>query len=160
MLSNKIVSNEKITLVEGDDIVKTENEIATILNNFFSNIFKKLEIEPYETNDNVCQNYLTNRKQRTKINSEYSSWEEIVVGVPQDSILGPLLFNIFMCDLFFIVNNIDFASYADDNTPYATGNCMDDVVLKLENTSKTLFQWFKNNQLNANPEKCHFIFSS
>ena len=61
--------------------------------------------------------YLKNRMQRTKINSEYNSWEEIMFEVPQGSILGPLLFNIFLCDLFFIMEIIDIASYADDNTP-------------------------------------------
>ena len=51
--------------------------------------------------------YLKNRMQRTKINSEYSSWEEIMLGVPQGSILRPLLFNIFLCDLFLIMENND-----------------------------------------------------
>ena len=48
----------------------------------------------------LVYNYLKNRKQRTKINSAYSYWEEILFGVPQGSILGPLLFNIFLCDIF------------------------------------------------------------
>ena len=61
--------------------------------------------------------YLKNRMQRTKVNSEYSSWEEIMFGVPQRSILGLLLFNIFLCDLFLIMENIDICSYANDNTP-------------------------------------------
>ena len=66
----------------------------------------------------LVQSYLSNRKQRTKINSEFSSWEEILFAIPQGSTLGPLLFNIFLCDLFFIMNDVEFASYADDNTPF------------------------------------------
>ena len=106
------------------------------------------------------QSYLPNRKQRAKINLEFSSCEEILFGVPQGSILGPLLFNIFLCDLFFIMNEVDFASYADDNTPFFVGNDLDEVIFKLQSASKTLFQWFADNQMKANPDKCHFICSS
>ena len=108
----------------------------------------------------LMQSYLSNRKQRTKINSEFSSWEEILFGVPQGSILGPLLFNIFLCDLFFIMNEVDFASYADDNTPFFVGNDLDEVIFKLQSASKTLFQWLADNQMEAYPNKCHFISSS
>ena len=108
----------------------------------------------------LMQSYLSNRKQRTKINPEFSSWEEILFGVPQGSILGPLLFNIFLCDLFFIMNDVDFASYADDNTPSFVGNDLDEVIFKLQSASKTLCQWFADNHMKANPDKCHFICSS
>ena len=53
----------------------------------------------------LIHGYLSNRKQRTRINNSYSTWMEIVFGVPQGSILGPLLFNIFLADLFLIVNS-------------------------------------------------------
>ena len=86
------------------------------------------------------QNYLSNRKQRTKINSDFSSWEEILFGVPQGSILGPLLFNTFLCDIFFIMSETDLASYAVDNKPYVVGNNIEDVINNLQNASLTLFQ--------------------
>ena len=68
-------------------------------------------------------------------------------GVSQDSILGPLLFNIFLADLFFAVNDIDIASYKNDNTPYMIIDNMDDLIASLEKASNGLFEWFKNNIL-------------
>ena len=104
--------------------------------------------------------YLKNRMQRTKINLEYSSWEEIMFGLPQGSILGPLLFNIFLFDLFLVMENSDITSYTDDNTPYTTGNSVEAVIQKLENTVQTFFQWFSDNRMEANPNKCHFLCNS
>ena len=107
----------------------------------------------------LISSYLSNRWQGAKINESYSSREEILFGVPQRSILGPLLFNIFMCDLFFIVNEMDFASYADGNTPFVSSDRLDDVFHSLKNTLLKLFDWFPNNQMKANPDKCHLLTS-
>ena len=90
--------------------------------------------------------YLKDRMQRRKINSEYSSWEEIMFGIPQGSILGPLLFNIFLCG-YSLLENINIASYVDDNTPFNTGSSIEEVIQELENAAKTLFQWFSDNQI-------------
>ena len=65
------------------------------------------------------------------------SWEEILLGVSHGSILGPLLFNTFICDLFLFTNNLDIASYADDNTPYATPSKINLVIKKLEQCSES-----------------------
>ena len=93
------------------------------------------------------------------MNSTYSSWEEILFGVPQGSILGPLLFNIFLCDLFYMMSDTDFASYADDNTPYVSADTIDEVIKRLETASVNLFKWFADNQMKANQDKCHLIVS-
>ena len=105
----------------------------------------------------LIHSYLTNRKQRTKVNLSHSPWEEILFGVPQGSILGLLLFNIFLCDLFFIMNETDFANYADDNTPYRTAYTIDEVIQTPERDSMMLFQWSSDNQVKANISKCHLL---
>ena len=61
------------------------------------------------------KSYLTNRKQRLRVNKTFSVWEKITTGVPPSSILGPLLFNIFLNDLFLFIYNSSLSNYADDN---------------------------------------------
>ena len=58
------------------------------------------------------------------------------------------------------MDDIDFASYVDDNAPYTLGNNTEDVIFKLQNSLKILYQWFMDNQMKANPDKCQFICST
>ena len=100
--------------------------------------------------------YLTKRKQINKVDSAFSSWEMLHSGVPQWLILGPLLFNIYISDMFLETpENIDFARYADDNTPYTYSSKIEHV----NHFRKTLFLVFANH-LVENAGKCHLLTSS
>ena len=76
----------------------------------------------------LINDYLSNRKQRTRIGNSFSDWCEIILGVPQGSILGPLLFNIFLADLFLVLKDVDIANFADDNTPFTSASNIDDLL--------------------------------
>ena len=104
--------------------------------------------------------YLKGRKQRTKIDSSHSSFAEILFGIPQGSILGPLLFNAYICDLFYDIDDLDFASFADDNTPYSCLSDMISVLEQLKGGIGKILYWFKKKILKGNADKYHLITSS
>ena len=81
-------------------------------------------------------------------------------GVPRGSILGPLLFNIFLADLFVIHSDIDIKNFADDNTRYLSAKNVEDVIESFEQVSVPLLRWFENNLLKGNADKCHFLVST
>ena len=108
----------------------------------------------------LLHSYLTKRKERVKLNGTYSSWSEILFGVPQGSILGPLLFSMFQCDLFQFFPDVDIANYVDDNTPHSSNINLSKVLHDLEKTLNTLFKWFIDNLLKAYPEKSHLTNST
>ena len=107
----------------------------------------------------IC-NYLVDREQRVKINSSFSTWSKIEYGVPQGSILGPLLFNINTLDMFFEQKVVNLAAYAYDNTPYFCDENLDVLLSKLQICALKLFEWFSNNHMKMNSDRCHLILSS
>ena len=79
--------------------------------------------------------------------------------MPQGSILGPLLLNIHLCDLFYVLDNFDIASYAYDTTLYTVKANNESVLNALETSSQKLFKSFKNNFMKANSDKIHLLLS-
>lgn len=93
-------------------------------------------------------NYLVERKQMTKINQAYSSWEELLFRVPEGSILWPILFDTSLNDLFLVVQAFNFTINADDNIIYKKDESIDDLILYLHTLSKKLLKCFADNQMN------------
>ena len=101
----------------------------------------------------LFSSYLTNRKQQVKIGQIFSSWENINKGVPQGSVLGPILFNIFINDIFYFIEHGTLYNYADDNTLSMSSPDFDYLIQCLVKDSNTLIDWFHFNCMQANPDK-------
>ena len=107
---------------------------------------------------NLVSNYLCDRIQRTKIGEKYRTWHNVIYGVPQGSILGPLLFNIYINYLFLLSQHFKMTNYADCS-PYEFSGSIDEVILKLQNDSLCLLEWYESNYLKPNPDKWHLLLS-
>ena len=108
----------------------------------------------------IIESLLFNRNQKTKINNVFNRCSEIIYGVPQGSILGPLPFNIYSCDIFFDITECDIAGYADDNTPYKFDFNLNNVISDLVKSTNSLLNWFRENYKRAYADKCHLLVSS
>ena len=95
--------------------------------------------------------YLINREQATCINSIYIIFQEIISWVPQGSILGPIIFNIFINDLLLFLVNCNVHNYADDNTISSFSNSINDLVKAIRERNKLSLSWLTNNFMIANP---------
>ena len=114
------------------------------------------KLEAYGVGENslrLIQNYLSQRQQRVKVGSSFSEWLEIILGIPQGSILGPILFNVFINDLLLFIKETDICNSADNTTLYACGKELDTISFKLEIETNREIQWLKDNEIVANPSK-------
>ena len=104
-------------------------------------IIAKLEAYGITKNSlRLIQNYLSQRKQRVRVGSSYSEWVEIILGVPQRSILEPILFNVFINDLLLFIKETDICNFADNTTLFACGKELDTISFKLEIETNTVIQ--------------------
>ena len=106
---------------------------------------------------NLIHSYLTNCKQTTKISYSYSESYDIVRGVPQGSILGPLFFNLFINDLFLFIERTNICNFADDNTIYSCNINLQTILKDLNYGMQNILKWFKVSSMKPNPKKFQFM---
>ena len=84
---------------------------------------------------------------------------ELLIGVPQGSVLGPLLFNIHINDLFYQINKTHACNFADDTTLNSLNESLEELLYNLEYDTLSAIIWFANNFMKLNKDKCHFLIS-
>ena len=113
----------------------------------------KLELYGFRGNINkLIALYLRERKQYADVNGKTSSCNEVTVGVPQGSVLGPQLFKIFINDLTRLTPGKSIL-FADDAVLYITNSCLDSCLAKLNLLIENLYSWIVNNKLTVNVDK-------
>ena len=120
-----------------------------------------VKLEAYRLDMNslaLLYSYLNNRCQMLKIGSHRSTARKIKIGIPQGSILGPLLFNIFINNVCLITLDSEICDFVDDNTLYFCGHDLQEIVTNLENDLCKLLEWFRNNGMIVNPGKFQLMF--
>ena len=105
----------------------------------------------------LIRSQLTNRWKRTKTNKIFSRWTELLQGVPEGSVLGPTLFNIYLNDLFFLVDYTEVCNFADDTTFFTCDKDLRSLINRLEHDSFLAIEWFQNSYMKLNEDKCHLL---
>ena len=106
---------------------------------------------------NLLRNYLSGRTQAVKLNGAWSSSRSIRTGVPQGSILGPLLFILYVNDLPDCIRHSNCVTYADDTTVFASSSISKNIEFALNEDMRRVCAWFQANRLKVNVDKTKFI---
>ena len=99
---------------------------------------------------------MSNRWQRTKINITFSSWQDLIQGVPRGSIVEPFLFDIYLDDLFCLAESPNLCNFADDATFHACDKDLNSLFNRLEHDSYLAIKWFENKFMKLNQDKICF----
>ena len=116
------------------------------------------KLRTYGLNDDAIaflRSYCTDRHQRVKFHGKFSEWCPVKCGVPECSLLGPLLFNIFLNDLNFAGQSSSLRLYVDDTTTYASDLDIVTLEISLNQDLNVLVTWFSQNYLIVNLSLIH-----
>ena len=159
-----------LKLIEDTKIALDNKKIVGVLFMDLSKAFDCLphgllisKLNAYGLTNSACElmgSYLSGRMQRVKIAGTRSHWKSLDKGVPQGSILGPLLFNVFINDLFFFIERGTLYNFADDNSLACVASNLYDLTVNIQHESSICINWFGKNGMEANPSKFQFMIFS
>ena len=152
----------RLALDEGDCV----GTVAMDLSKAFDSMPHGLliaKLRAYNISYDACLfmvSYLKNRRQRVKIQGQTSEWADINRGVSQGSVLGPLLFNIFINDLFYVPMKSHITNYADDSSLSNSHKHVSELTVTLQKDTGLAVDWFRDNNLGTNTSKFQGIVLS
>ena len=119
------------------------------------------KLATYSADENLLMyiySYLSNRTQCVRISNVHSGFQSVISGVPQGSIVGPTLFNVFFNCFFYFIDEASVHHFADDNSPSAFESNIKNLKINLESESKKAISWFQTNKMIVNLRKSQGIF--
>lgn len=154
-LINLVITNWKMAIDENKCVVAVFLDLRRAFETIDKNILiQKLQKYGIMGNElNWFKSYLNGRIQKTKVNDVISETIEVKLGVPQGSILGVLLFLIYINDIEKIINKCEIVLFADDALIYYIGENANECVQQVNQDLNDLSYWFKMNKLKLNIDK-------
>jgi hypothetical protein len=159
---NSLTEDWRGWLDDNKDVVSVFLDLSKAFDTVDHNILLK-KLEYYSVNNttlSLIKNYLTNRSIKINVNGKLSNSKPLSIGVPQGSVLGPLLFIIFVNDMCYLDLNSKVILFADDTTLSTFGTSPGDIITKIEEDLDVISNWLKHNRLIINLSKTQAMYIS